>query len=135
MIQKLSHATIYVLDLDKARQVYTEKLGLQVRTDADMGNGFHWLTVGPTDQPEMEIVLYEAKPGMALDEEAAQHIRAVLEKNGMGAGVFDTDDCQATYEALKAKGIEFLSPPTQQPYGLEALFRDGCGNWYSLAQR
>jgi catechol 2,3-dioxygenase-like lactoylglutathione lyase family enzyme len=134
MIQKLSHATVYVLDMDKAYKVYTEKLGFEVRTDFTMDNGFRWLTVGPKSQPDVEIVLYKVQPGMALDEEGARSLKSILEKHGMGAGVLEADDCQKTYEELKARGIEFLSPPTPQPYGIEAVFRDGCGNWYSLTQ-
>jgi catechol 2,3-dioxygenase-like lactoylglutathione lyase family enzyme len=134
MITKLSHATIYVLDQEKAYDFYVNKLGLEVRTDAPMGPGFRWLTVGPKQQPEMEIVLYEAKPGMALDEESAGHIRALLEKGKLGGGVFNADDCQKTYEELSARGVTFLQPPQKQPYGVEALFTDDCGNWFSLTQ-
>jgi predicted enzyme related to lactoylglutathione lyase len=50
-------------------------------------------------------------------------------------GVFDTDDCRATYDDLSAKGVEFVSPPQEQPYGVEAVFRDNSGNWFSLTQR
>jgi hypothetical protein len=99
-----------------------------------MPTGFRWLTVGPKGQPDVEIILYEARAGMALSEETVKHLRTLLEQNAMGPGVLEADDCQKTYEELKAKGIEFLSPPTAQQYGIEALFRDGCGNWYSLTQ-
>jgi len=50
------------------------------------------------------------------------------------AGAFDTDDCQATYEELKSRGVEFLSEPAQRPYGIEAVFKDNTGNWFSLTQ-
>jgi catechol 2,3-dioxygenase-like lactoylglutathione lyase family enzyme len=133
MIQKLSHATIYVLDQEQAFQFYTEKLGFEVRTDARMENGFRWLTVGPKAQPDLEIVLFEVKAGGMIDEAAANHLRALLE-GGLGAGVFDTDDCRATYEELRSKGVEFISPPREQPYGIEAIFKDNSGNWFSLAQ-
>jgi hypothetical protein len=53
----------------------------------------------------------------------------------MGGGVFETEDCKATYEELKARGVEFKSPPQEQFYGIEALFKDGLGNWYSMTQR
>jgi catechol 2,3-dioxygenase-like lactoylglutathione lyase family enzyme len=134
MITKLSHVTIYVLDQKKAVEFYTGKLGFEIRTDISMDGGFRWVTVGPKDQPDVELVLYGAGGGM-LDEEAASHLRAVLEQGVMGPGVFRTDDCHATYEELKAKGVEFVSPPEEQPYGIEAVFRDGCGNQFSLTQR
>ncbi|MBM2847503.1 MAG: Glyoxalase/bleomycin resistance protein/dioxygenase [Anaerolineales bacterium] len=69
-----------------------------------------------------------------MDEETVRHLRAVLEKGLMGAGVLETDDCRATYEAPKIKGGEFMQPPQDRPYGVEALFKDGCGNWFSLTQ-
>lgn len=135
MITKLSHATIYVLDYDKALEFYTQKLGFEVRADFPMDGGFRWLTVGPEGQPNMELVLYKPQAYGRLDEEAAGHIRAVLERGLMGAGVFDTDDCRRTYEELQARGVEFISPPQENPYGIEAIFKDGNGNWFSLTQR
>jgi predicted enzyme related to lactoylglutathione lyase len=70
-----------------------------------------------------------------FDEETAAQIRALVEKGALGAGVFDTDDCRATYEELKNKGVEFMSPPDERPYGIEALFKDNSGNWFSLTER
>ena len=134
MIKRLSHATIYVTNQDEAYKFYVEKLGFEVRTDATMGNGFRWLTVSPKEQPDLEIALMEPKGGMMLDEETAKQIRALVEKGALGACAFDTDDCQATYEELKSRGVEFLSPPTERPYGIESVFKDCFGNWFSLTQ-
>jgi catechol 2,3-dioxygenase-like lactoylglutathione lyase family enzyme len=135
MIRKLSHATIYVLDQEKALDFYTNKLGFEVRTDAAMEGGFRWITVGPKDQPDLEVVLYGVHPGGMLDEDTVMHLRALLDKGVLGAGVWEADDCRATYEELKAKGVEFVSPPQEQFYGIEAIFKDGCGNWFSMTQR
>ena len=134
MIRKMSHATIYVTDQQKALEFYTGKLGFEVRTDATIGEGFRWLTVGPKDQPGFEIVLMEPKAGQMFDEETARQLRAIVEK-GLGAGVFDTEDCRTTYEELKRRGVEFLSPPQERPYGIEAIFKDNSGNWFSLTER
>jgi len=133
MIQKLSHATIYVFDQAQALDFYVNKLGLEVRMDMSMDNGFRWLTVGPKAQPDFELVLFAVKPGM-FDEAAAGHLQALLEQGALGVGVFDTDDCHATYAELKAKGVEFTSAPQEQPYGIEATFRDNSGNTFSLTQ-
>jgi catechol 2,3-dioxygenase-like lactoylglutathione lyase family enzyme len=135
LITRLSHATLFVLDYDKALTFYRDKLGFEVRIDMPMDGGARWLTVGPKGQPELEIVLYQPMAYGNMDAETAAHLRAVLEKGMMGAGVFEADDCQKTYEELKAKGVEFLSPPKNQPYGIEAVFKDGLGNWFSLTQR
>jgi catechol 2,3-dioxygenase-like lactoylglutathione lyase family enzyme len=132
MIRALSHATIYVTDQDAALEFYTKKLGFEVRTDARMGE-FRWLTVGPKDQPDLELVLM--KPGgPTLDRETIEQIEALVAKGALGAGVFRTADCHATYKELAAKGVEFMSEPAERPYGIEAVFRDNSGNWFSLTQ-
>lgn len=133
MIKKLSHATIYVINQEEARKFYTEKLGFDVRTDVTM-EGFRWLTVGPKNQPDLELVLMEPKAGFMFDEATAKQLREMIQKGAMGAGVFETDDCHATYDELKKKGVEFLSPPQERPYGIEAIFKDPSGNWFSLTQ-
>jgi catechol 2,3-dioxygenase-like lactoylglutathione lyase family enzyme len=133
MITKLSHTTLYVLDQAKAYEVYVRTFGFTVKNDSVMPNGFRWLTVAPKGQPDLEIVLYEIDPKM-LGEEKAGLLRSLAELNGLGGGVFETDDCQKTYEEFLAAGIEFVQPPAKQFYGTEALFRDGCGNWFSLTQ-
>ncbi len=134
MITRLSHATIYVTDQDKALDFYTNKLGLQVKSDFTIHNGFRWVTVGSKLQPDLEIILYAVGPGGMMDEAIANHLRAVLDKGLMGAGVLEADDCVKTYEELKKKGVEFTSAPQERPYGIEAIFKDGCGNWFSLTQ-
>jgi catechol 2,3-dioxygenase-like lactoylglutathione lyase family enzyme len=134
MIKRLSHATIYVLDIEKASKVYTEIFGFKVHTDQVMENGFRWLTVTAPDNPDQEIVLYEVKEGGHLDAEISQHLRAILEKDAMGPGVLEVEDIHATYNELKSKGIEFMQEPTEQFYGIEALMKDGCGNWFSMTQ-
>ena len=133
MITKLSHATIYVTDQDEALDFYSNKLGFEVRTDAKMGD-FRWLTVGPKGQ-DLEIVLMKPAPGMMMDDETLDQVMALVSKGALGAGVFDTDDCHATYEQLKAKGVEFMSEPQERPYGIEATFKDTSGNWFSLTER
>ena len=135
MIKKMSHTTIYVTNQDEALKFYTEKLGFETRTDVTMENGFRWLTLGLATQPGLEFVLMEPKAGMMMDEETAAQLRALLAKGVLGGGVFDTDDCKATYDELKGRGVEFMGPPAERPYGIEALFKDNSGNWFSLTER
>jgi predicted enzyme related to lactoylglutathione lyase len=71
---------------------------------------------------------------MMMDEETSNAIRTLLAKGVLGAGVFNTDDCRGTYEEMKAKGVQFVSEPAERPYGIEAVFRDNSGNWFSLTQ-
>jgi predicted enzyme related to lactoylglutathione lyase len=133
MIERLSHATIYVLDQDRAKAFYTEKLGFELREDVRMGN-FRWLTVGPKGQPDLEIVLMPLQGGQNTAEQAAS-LRALVEAGKLGVGVFATRDCRKTYSELKAKGVVFTSEPTERPYGIEAMLLDDSGNLFSLTQR
>src|SRR6266446_7714505 len=55
-------------------------------------------------------------------------------QGALGGGVIETDDCRATYAELVEKGVTFLQEPADRPYGVEALFRDDSGNWFSLTQ-
>jgi len=135
MITRLSHATLYVLDYDQALDFYVGKLGFEVRNDVKMDNGFRWVTVYAKDNPELEIILYEPHPLGQIDQETADQLRSLLEKGVLGNGVFATDDCRKTYQELKAKGVEFIQPPKETFYGIEAVFKDGCGNWFSLTER
>jgi catechol 2,3-dioxygenase-like lactoylglutathione lyase family enzyme len=134
MISRMSHATIYVSDQQRALEFYRDKLGFKVCQDVTMEGGFRWLTVAPPDQTDFEVVLMEPKAGMMFDEETASKIRSLVEAGKLGGGVFNTPNCQATYEELSRRGVEFLSPPAERPYGIEALFRDDSGNWFSLTQ-
>lgn len=134
MTLRASHLTLFVLDQDQAHDNYVNKMGFRIHTDMSMDDGYRWLSVTPPEQPELEIVLMDPDRS-SLDEEQAKAVRKLLEAHALGNAVFRTDDCQKTYEQWSAKGIEFPKPPTEEFYGIEATFRDGCGNWFSLTQR
>jgi catechol 2,3-dioxygenase-like lactoylglutathione lyase family enzyme len=135
MITKLSHASLFVTDQEKAYDFYVNKLGFNVHTDVKMENGFRWLTLTTPEQPDLEIsILNPLHEGMSYDEETKNAFKMLLERNALGAGVLYTPDCKATYEELKAKEVTFKSEPTQQFYGMEAIILDGCGNWFSMTQ-
>jgi len=135
MITKLSHVTLFVKNQDEALDFYVRKLGFAVHTDHTMDGGFRWLTVTAPHQPDLEIVLMEPKAGPMLDEEAAAAIRLLLKKGVLGAGAFDVDDCRKTYEDLKARGVQFAGAPQERFYGVEAIMRDGVGNWFSMTEQ
>jgi catechol 2,3-dioxygenase-like lactoylglutathione lyase family enzyme len=135
MITKLSHTSLFVSDQEKAYDFYVNILGFKVHTDATMDNGFRWLTVSPPEQPELEVILFPATNIMnGYDEEVRNALQLLLDKGVMGAGVLYTPDCRATYEELKAKGVQFKGEPKEQFYGIEAIITDGCGNWFSMTQ-
>lgn len=133
MITRISHCSVFVLDQDRAKAFYTEKLGWEVKDDARMGN-FRWLTVAPKTQPDLRLVLMPIQPGPNMDEATAAQVRELVARGTFG-NVVETDDIQRTYEELRARGVEFVSPPKQMPYGIEAIFKDDSGNFFSLGQR
>ena len=135
MITKMNHVSIFVLDQQRAYDFYVNKLGFKVHTDAEMGPGKRWLTVTPPEQADLEITLMLIDDGMMFTTESAEKMRELVRNGTFGFGVFQCDDLRATYEELKAKGVEFTKPPTEEFYGYEALFKDDSGNWFSLGQK
>ncbi len=141
MIQRMSHSAIFVLDQDEAKDFYVNKLGFELSMDQSMPNGFRWLTVTPKGQPDLQIILMKVAPSpmegaqvQKIQPQDVETIGGLIKKGAFGAGVFQTADCRKTYEEMKSKGVEFLSPPKDQFYGVEAVFRDPFGNWFSLTQ-
>jgi catechol 2,3-dioxygenase-like lactoylglutathione lyase family enzyme len=134
MITKMSHVLIWVKSQQEALEFYRDKLGFEVDTDAEMGPDFRWLTMRIKDQPGFEIILAEPKAGMLLDEESAAQLRSLIDKGVLGGGVFDADDIYKTYEDLKARGVEFKGPPSEQSWGTATVLKDNSGNWFSLSQ-
>jgi len=134
MITKLSHSSIYVLDQDSAYDFYINKLGFEEKMKVPIGDGAYWLTVCPRDQKEIEITLMPIYKGGMFKEEVADTVADLVKKGTFGFGVFQTNDIYATYQELKEKGVEFSKEPTQEFYGIEALFKDDSGNWFSLTQ-
>jgi catechol 2,3-dioxygenase-like lactoylglutathione lyase family enzyme len=135
MLKQLTTVQVWVHDQDEALAFYTEKLGLELRDDVtlpEMGN-FRWLTVGVPGQ-DVAIVLMAVPGPPVFDEETRKQIQALVAKGAATGLFFTTDDVQSTYEELKGRGVEFQQEPTQQPYGVDAGFRDPSGNQMRLAQ-
>lgn len=132
MITNVSLVTVYVTDQDASKAFYTDVLGFEERADVRMGDGFRWVTVGHPDQPELQVTLMV--PGPPLDDDMAEAVRRSLAKGTMGGIGLRTDDCRKTHEDLSAKGVEFVQPPADRPYGVEAVMRDNSGNWLVLVE-
>jgi catechol 2,3-dioxygenase-like lactoylglutathione lyase family enzyme len=137
VIQRQSHSTIYVIDQQESLEFYRDTLGFEVRTDMPMNEAgdVRWLTLSPKGQPDLEIILAPITRGPMFDTETAEEMQALVKRGALGIGVFETDDIHGDYERLGERGVEFLSPPTEQFYGTEAVVRDNSGNWFSLTQR
>jgi catechol 2,3-dioxygenase-like lactoylglutathione lyase family enzyme len=133
---RIANAQVWVHDQDEALEFYTKKLGMEVRSDVslpEMG-GFRWLTVGPAGQPDVSIVLMAIPGPPMIDAETDRQIRELMAKGFAGTVFLTTDDCRKSYEELLARGVEFVEPPEDRPYGVDAGFRDPSGNSFRLTQ-
>ncbi len=136
MIKQLTHVNVWVHDQDEALAFYTEKLGFELRDDVtlpEMG-GFRWLTVGVPGQEGVALALMTVPGPPVFDTETQSKLTEIVAKGAAGGLFFATDDCQGTYEELKSRGVEFSQEPTEQPYGIDAGFRDVSGNQMRLGQ-
>ncbi|MBW9206642.1 VOC family protein [Mumia sp. zg.B53] len=133
MITNISLVTVWVTDQDSARDFYVDLLGFETRTDQRLGDGFRWLTIGHPSQPELEVTLMV--PGPPLDPGVADAVARALDNGTMSGIGLTVDDCQKTYEDLTARGVTFVQPPSERPYGVEAVMRDSSGNWLVLVER
>ena len=133
---KISNAQLWVHDQDEALAFYTEKLGFQVQADVtlDEMDGFRWLTVGPPNQEDVSITLMAIPGQPVMDAETADQVRDLMAKGFAGTIFLTTDDCQASYDELKARGVEFTEAPEKRPYGIDSGFRDPSGNSFRLTQ-
>jgi catechol 2,3-dioxygenase-like lactoylglutathione lyase family enzyme len=135
MLKQLTNVQVWVHDQDEALAFYTEKLGMELREDVtvpEMGN-FRWLTVGVPGQ-NVAITLMAVPGPPVFDDDTREKITSLMAKGASGGLFFSTDDCRATYEQLKGRGVEFSQEPTEQPYGIDAGFRDPSGNQMRVAQ-
>jgi predicted enzyme related to lactoylglutathione lyase len=133
---KISNTQLWVHDQDEALPFYTEKLGWEVRADVtlpELGN-FRWLTVGPANQPDIAVVLMAIPGPPVMDAETAEEVRNLMAKGFAGTVFLTTDDCRASYEELKARGVEFVEEPEERPYGIDSGFRDPSGNHFRLTE-
>ena len=133
---KVSSAQLWVHDQDEALAFYRDKVGLQVRSDVTVPElaNFRWLTVGPAGQDDIDIALMAIPGPPVMDKETADEVRNLMAKGFAGTIFLTTDDCQASYDELSARGVEFVDKPEQRPYGIDAAFRDPSGNNIRLTQ-
>jgi predicted enzyme related to lactoylglutathione lyase len=133
---KIANAQLWVHDQDEALAFYTEKVGMEVRADVtvpELGN-FRWLTVGWPGENDVSIVLMAIPGPPVMDAETADQVRTLMAKGFAGTIFLTTDDCQASYEELKDRGVDFVEEPEDRPYGIDSAFRDPSGNNIRLTQ-
>lgn len=133
---RFDSAQLWVHDQDEALAFWTEKVGMEVRSDVtvpELGN-FRWLTVGPPGQPGVSIVLMPVQGPPVMDEETVDQVRELMSKGFAGTIFLTTDDVRASYEELKDRGVDFVDTPQETPYGIDSSFRDPSGNHVRLTQ-
>ena len=132
---KIASAQLWVHDQDVALKYWTEKVGMEVRQDVSLPElRFRWLTVGPPGQDDVSIVLMAIPSPPVMDDATRDQVREVMAKGFGGTAFLTTDDCQATYDELKSRGVEFTEEPHEMPYGIDCGFRDPSGNSVRLTQ-
>ena len=125
---KIKLTSVYVSDQEKALRFYTDVLGFVKKTDFSQGS-YRWLTVvSPEDADGTELQL-------ALNSNpAAKVYQQALFQQNQPAAMFFTDDVQADYETMKARGAEFTMPPKDVTGSKIAMLKDSCGNIIQLTQ-
>ena len=133
---KVANAQLWVHDQDEALAFWTQKVGMEVRNDVtlpEMGD-FRWLTVSPPGQEDFSIVLMAIPGPPVMDAETAEQVRTLMSKGFAGTVFLTTEDCNASYEELKGRGVEFTQQPEERPYGIDSGFHDPSGNSFRLTQ-
>ena len=133
---KVANAQLWVNDQEEALAFYTQKVGMEVRADVTLAelDNFRWLAVGFPGQDDFAVVLMAIPGAPVMDEETRGQVQTLMSKGFAGTVFFATEDCQASYEELSARGVEFHEAPEERPYGIDSGFRDPSGNNIRLTQ-
>ncbi|HEX4480131.1 MAG TPA: VOC family protein [Rudaea sp.] len=132
MSQGIQVVGLYVRDQDEAVAFYVDKLGFRVHTDARNGS-YRWLTVQHPEQSTFQLGLF-APEQPSLDAASVQSLRDIMAKGGMPPLVLVVEDCRATYETFRSRGVEFTQEPIDRYGRVDASFRDPSGNGWKLIQ-
>lgn len=132
MITGVSITSVFVKDVDASKAFYIDVLGFVENADITLGDGYRWCAVNHPEQPELQVTL--SVPGPPHSPEMIEAINRALDGGTMHGLGLSVDDCRKTHEELVAKGVEFIQPPEERPYGVEAVARDNSGNWMVLVE-
>jgi predicted enzyme related to lactoylglutathione lyase len=127
---KVINLTLVVKDQEKALEFYTTQAGFEKKTDLTGPNGYRWVTIGLKGQ-DLEFALFV--PGSVVDPEAKERTKHLAPGNSPAITI-QVADCRKAYEELSGKGVKFVDPPADHPWGTVALFSDPDGNLFSLSQ-
>lgn len=132
----IASTQLWVRDQDEAVDYWTSKVGMEIKVDATLPElgGFRWVTVGPPGQSGTSIVLMAIPGEPMIDPDTRSKIEELMSKGFTGTVFIGTEDCQASYDEMLARGVEFTSEPEETPYGVDCGFTDPSGNSARLTQ-
>jgi catechol 2,3-dioxygenase-like lactoylglutathione lyase family enzyme len=132
MSQGVEVVGLYVRDQDEALGFYVGKLGFKVHTDVRNGD-YRWLTVQHPEQPSFQLGLFAMGPPV-LDAATAQALRGLVAKGAMPPLVLSVTDCRASYQRMRAAGVEFTQEPVDRYGTVDAGFRDPSGHGWKMIE-
>src|SRR4051794_4796461 len=136
MSVSIANVNVWVHDQDEALEFYTRKLGFEVRADVtlpEMGD-FRWLAVGPAGQPGVALALMDIPGPPMFEHDTSQKLNDLLGRGVLGGIFLETEDCRATIEQFRERGVEIVEEPSERPYGIDAAIRDPSGNQLRVVQ-
>src|SRR4026209_1174253 len=125
---RIKLTTLHVDDQEKALRFYTDVLGFVKNADFSQGS-YRWLTVASAEDPdgtELQLALNGNR--------AAKAYQQAMFQQSQPAAMFFTDDVQADYERMTARGAQFTMPPTDVTASKIAMLNDTCGNLIQITQ-
>jgi len=122
-------------DPEASLKFYRDILGFELRNDVGY-NGMRWLTMGPADQPNTNIVLFPPAATPGINEDERRTISEMMAKGTFAMMLLATRNVDATFERVQAHDVEVVQEPTDQPYGVrDCAVRDPAGNLLRIQQR
>jgi catechol 2,3-dioxygenase-like lactoylglutathione lyase family enzyme len=132
MSQGVGVAGLYVRDQDEALDFYVGKLGFKLHTDAKNGD-YRWLTVQHPEQETFQLGLFTPQAPL-VDDATAEALNSAVAKGAMPPLVLVVADCNAAYQVMRARGVEFTQEPMSRFGSVDASFRDPSGNGWKMIQ-
>lgn len=118
-VRSVAVISVPVSDQERAKSFYVDALGLELVRDDSSIPGMRWIQVAPPGGGTQLTLVnwFESMPAGSL--------------RGLVLRVADLNE---TYESLKARGVAFEGPPSQQPWAVETVIHDPDGNAIVLQQ-
>lgn len=127
---RIGSISLVVSNKARSLEFFTEKVGLEKKTDVTAPGGYRYVTVGPKGQ-DLELALFEIGSRPAPEQEELSKRWAPGTAPPI---VVIVADCRETHAELAARGVTFLQPPVDHPWGTAATFSDPDGNLFTLSQ-